>query len=106
MDWKIRQTVCNLTQPSRETPLKNWPRSSRMGHLQSSPLRLQLGGSSMRVLGLRVIRVTLCIWLGVICATSQTTTGSIVGTVVDVSSAAVPNAAVTITNVDTGITTK
>ena len=43
---------------------------------------------------------------GGVAGNAQTTTGSIIGTVVDPSHAAVSSAAVTVTNVDTGIATK
>ena len=53
-----------------------------------------------------VIRIAVAISLALAAASAQTTTGSIVGTVTDTTGAMVANATVTISNVDTGITTK
>jgi hypothetical protein len=59
----------------------------------------------MRKVSFQHLLIALC-FLSVAPLIAQTTTGSIVGTVTDVSSAAVPGASVTVTNVDTNITTK
>ncbi len=60
----------------------------------------------MRTFLLRVLSITLNLSLIVPFAMAQTTTGSIVGLVTDSTGAAVPNASVTVTRVDTGIATK
>jgi hypothetical protein len=60
-------------------------------------------GYPMRMSVLRVVVFVLCSMAPVF---AQTTTGSIVGTVTDPSGAVVSNAAVTITNMDTNISTK
>src|SRR5215471_18189002 len=68
---------------------------------------LRFGGErAMECLYSRFGRVVCFITLAWLPLTAQTTTGSIVGTVTDVTGAVVPGAAVTITNVDTGIATK
>src|SRR5215467_10971952 len=51
-------------------------------------------------------RIGLAILLSLATTAGQTTTGSIVGTVTDNSGAAVPGASVTVTDIDTNITTK
>ena len=64
------------------------------------------GGTDARIYLQFVIRIAVAISLALAAASAQTTTGSIVGTVTDTTGAVVANATVTITNVDTGITTK
>src|ERR1700724_4576396 len=59
----------------------------------------------LKILFLRLV-ITVCLLLSLQPIAAQTTTGSIVGTVTDNSGAAVPGAAVKVTNSDTNITTK
>src|SRR4051812_25755478 len=60
----------------------------------------------MRRIHLPIIGIAVYLLWMLGSAPAQTTTGSIVGTVTDTTGAVVSNAGVTITNVDTGITTK
>ena len=54
----------------------------------------------------RYLVLSIAVLVSAFPANAQTTTGSIIGTVVDPTRAVVANAAVTVTNVDTGIVTK
>ncbi|HEY7389245.1 MAG TPA: TonB-dependent receptor, partial [Bryobacteraceae bacterium] len=56
--------------------------------------------------GLSIFRSVICLLLSVLPVLAQTTTGSIVGAITDSSGAVVSNASVTVTNIDTGTTTK
>ena len=60
----------------------------------------------MRTLLFRALLIAANLSLTVLSAMAQTTTGSIIGLVTDSTGAAVPNATVTVTRVDTGIATK
>ena len=60
----------------------------------------------MRTLLFRLFSIAFGLALTVLSALAQTTTGSIVGLVTDSTGAAVPNASVTVTRVDTGNATK
>src|SRR5204863_4905121 len=57
-------------------------------------------------LRLFVLKVGLSLLLSALSVLAQTTTGSIVGTITDSTGALVANAAVTVTNIDTGATTR
>src|SRR5450432_3032691 len=69
-------------------------------------MKLCPGGPAMRTLLLRFFWIAFGLALTVLSAMAQTTTGSIVGLVTDTTGAAVPNASVTVTRVDTGNATK
>jgi hypothetical protein len=60
----------------------------------------------LRTLLFRALLIAANLSLTVLSAMAQTTTGSIIGLVTDSTGAAVPNATVTVTRVDTGIATK
>jgi hypothetical protein len=60
----------------------------------------------MQKLSLEQSVMGICLLLSLGPLSAQTTSGSIVGSVTDVSGAAVPGASVTVTNVDTNIATK
>jgi hypothetical protein len=60
----------------------------------------------MRKLSCGLLAIAACLLLSPGPVAAQTTSGSIVGSVTDVSGAAVPGASVTVTNVDTNIATK
>ncbi len=60
----------------------------------------------MQRLHWNIIKMAAFLTLALLPVAAQTTSGSIVGTVTDTSGAIVPGASVTITNVDTGSTTK
>ena len=59
-------------------------------------------GGNMRLLCRMTVVISLCIWLGC-AAMAQETTGSIFGTVKDPSGAVVPNARVTLTDIDKNV---